>query len=160
MYYRSVKMIEVNNYIYIWVKKYFVDLSLHLISFLIKSQFNFGYLKSCVFFLYPTPTTLCSIDCPILLILSRYLSNILSAWILQHWLIGHPHVLLMHFHYIQLSGENKASEGAVPDVLEGSHPWVSGQTATRELKYLGANRFLPFVVRHSFHCRMYVSVCM
>ena len=49
MYYRSVKMIEVNNYIYIWVKKYFVDLSLHLISFLIKPQFNFGYLKSCVF---------------------------------------------------------------------------------------------------------------
>ena len=53
MYYRSVKMIEVNNYIYIWVKKYFVDLSLHLISFLIKSQFNFGYLKSCVFFQTP-----------------------------------------------------------------------------------------------------------
>ena len=66
----------------------------------------------------------------------------------------------MHFHYIQLSGENKASEGAVPDVLEGSHPWVSGQMAARELKYLGAIRFLPFVVRHSFHCRMYVCVCL
>ena len=62
--------------------------------------------------------------------------------------------------YTNLSGENKASEGAVPDVLEGSHPWVSGQTAARELKYLGANRFLPFVVRHSFHCRMYVCVCV
>ena len=82
MYYRSVKMIEVNNYIYIWVKKYFVDLSLHLISFLIKSQFNFGYKVVCFF---PNPTTLCSIACcPILLILSGYLSNILSAWILQH----------------------------------------------------------------------------
>ena len=100
--------------------------------------------------------------CPIQHICSsRYvlLYQILSAWrTALHWLIGHPHVLLMHFHYTYYCREK------IKRLREQSprRPWSQPPVGlgTNEGAQIQARpRFLPFfVVRHSFHCRMYVCL--